>query len=144
MPGSTFGRHFVEAVHRAANGLLPSVEAALLPSDSTGAPVVPYVSPGASNAPGRLDTLNDRFGNWSSPRANPGQNDAQKMRVLKSYMVRPDGSRLALPGPEHAPQPQDQPMTGYGLPSIFGLADQSPSGDDMDDWLTRWIPFLRQ
>jgi hypothetical protein len=110
----------------------------------TGAPAVPYVPPGASIAPGRQDAFNDRFGNWTSPQANPAQNDAQKTRVLKGDVAVPDGSRLPLPGPEQAPQGQSIP--NYQLPPpIFGLPDQSASGSDMDDWFSRWIkPLMRQ
>jgi hypothetical protein len=39
-----------------------------------------------------------------------------------------------------------QPMPDYpALPFLFGLADKpAASGDDMDDWYTRWVKPLIQ
>jgi hypothetical protein len=111
----------------------------------TGTPAVPYVPPGVSIAPGQQDNFDERFGNWSSPQANPAQNDPPRTRVLRGYIEQPDGSLLPLPGSEPAPQPQAQPMTGYGLPlPLSGPPDQSGSGSDMDDWLNRWMPLFRR
>lgn len=82
----------------------------------TGAPAIPDAPPGASIVPGRQDSFNARFGNWASPQASPAQNDAAC-----------------------------EPMSGYPLPpSVSGLPDRSTaSGDNMDDWLARWMPLLR-
>jgi hypothetical protein len=56
------------------------------------------------------------FGDWASSQASPAQNDAT-----------------------------GEPMPGYPLPpAIFGLPDRSAtSGENMDDWLARWMPLLR-
>jgi hypothetical protein len=107
-----------------------------------------------SNDVGPLDpraSFDDRFGDWSaaSPEKQPPQTDPSKVRVLSSRVFVPDGSLLR---PDILGQARQQsarppgiatsrPMPDYPVPpSIFGLPDRSAAtGDDMDDWLSRWI-----
>lgn len=154
LPGSTFGRLLVEAAHRAANGLPPSVEAAALPSspsDPAGEPLGP--SGGISSSP-RQAPFNDRFGEWPAPSPpQPAQIDPRDVRVLSSRLIAPGGSPLQPNVPGQTEQPSGSPL-GAGsrepvprypvAPEIFGLPDRSgASGDNMDDWLASWMPLLR-
>jgi hypothetical protein len=81
--------------------------------------------------------------------------DPRNIRVLSRKVV-PGGTRSGSSSPpaiSSGPQPQTtkplgvitgQPMPDYPVPPmVFGLPDRS--GDNMDDWFSRWIkPLMEQ
>jgi hypothetical protein len=109
------------------------------------APAVPFVpqtgvvpnpvQPGASPRPG-----------------DATQTDPRNVRVLGRIAA--PGATLSLPdnantSPQAGRPPglvSGQPMPDYPVPPwLFGLPDRSAaSGDDMDDWYTRWVKPLLQ
>jgi hypothetical protein len=139
------------------------------PLGGTSAPGVPFVSTSDVLSEGRPASFNDRFGNWTSSRPavppapqpqrnNATQPDPKDLRTLSSFIRAPDGSLIPAPlGGPNPPQTQAQsdrplglfsgePMPGYPMPPpIFDFPDRSTrSGDNMDDWFTRWIKPLMQ
>ena len=110
-----------------------------------GAPAVPFVPPAG--------VVPNSYQPNASPRSgDPTQSDPRNIRVL---------SRIPAPGvtpslPDNANTSQQaaappglvsgEPMPNYPVPPyLFGLPDRSAaSGDDMDDWYTRWVkPLVR-
>ncbi len=130
----------------------------------TGAPAVPFVPPTQSAlAPAPPASFG---GNWgasapanapvsapeqmSSPQGTGAKPlDRKDIRILARVM--PDGSIIypptSIPNTPAPPQPDrlpglvsGEPMPKYPVPPmLFGLPDRSAaSGDNMDDWFTRW------
>lgn len=140
MPSSTFGRLLVDVAHRAANGLPPSAQA-------ESPPLAP--SAYADGPPGLLGGI------FSSPRqaAKPVQIDPRDIRVLSSRLnipgrnpLQPDISdQTSLLSSQLLGGDGNEPTSKYPMsPKIFGLPDRpARSGDNMDEWLARWMPLLR-
>jgi len=119
------------------------IRSRLSPFDSR-APAVPFVPP-AGVSPNPVQP-------GASPRPNDAtQSDPRNIRVLSR--IPPPGATPPLPDnattSQQAAGPADlvsgQPMPDYPVP-LFGLPDRpAASGDDMDDWYTRWVkPLLQQ
>jgi hypothetical protein len=106
-------------------------------------------------APGYHDSFNDRVGNRTFPQVNTAGAASRNIRVLSSYPVAPDGSRLPSPNPSQTQRQLGQPlgsvtrdpMPDYPVRSpMSGLPDTSvaPGDDNMDDWFSRWLKPLAQ
>jgi hypothetical protein len=121
------------------------IRSRLSPFDSR-APSVPFVPP-SSVSPSPVQPI------APSPRSDDAtQGDPRNIRVLAR--INPPGAPSSLP--DNAPTSQQaamppalvsgQPVPDYPvLPFLFGLPDRSAaSGDDMDDWYTRWVKPLLQ
>jgi hypothetical protein len=139
----------------------------------TGAPAVPLVPPNNPLSPAPPTSFDDRFGNWGAPAPasaaagapqptsslQPGGTkplDPKDIRILAR--VSPSGDIIfpptSTPSTQAPPQParpvglvNGEPMPRYPVPPmLFGFSDRSAtSGDNMDDWFTRWIkPLMDQ
>ncbi len=120
------------------------IRSRMSPFDSR-APAVPFVPPAAA-VPNSVQP---------GPSPRPGdatQTDPRNIRVLSRIPA--PGATPAAPDSANTSQQAGKPpglVTGQPMPEdpvppwLFGLPDRSaPSGDDIDDWYTRWIKPLLQ
>jgi hypothetical protein len=110
-----------------------------------GAPAVPFLPP-AGVSPNPLQA-------GASPRPGDAtQGDPRNIRVLSR--INPPGATPSLPDNANTSQQaggppglvSGEPMPDYPVPPwLFGLPDRpAATGDDMDDWYTRWVKPLIQ
>jgi len=141
---------------------------------NSGEPAVPFAAENGVSGQSRLASFDDRFGSWpSTPAGAPiGSNqqqtastqpddstqpaDPRNIRVLSRTVVPGGSGSSSAPAISIRPQPQTatppgiitgQPMPDYPVPPmVFGLPDRpAASGDEMDDWFSRWIkPLMEQ
>jgi hypothetical protein len=110
-----------------------------------GAPAVPFAPP-AGVVPNPVQP-------GASPRPGDAtQGDPRNVRVLSRIPAPgatppvPDNANKSQPAAGPRGPVSGRPMPDHPVPPwLFGLPDRSaPSGDDMDDWYTRWIkPLVR-
>ncbi len=120
------------------------IRSRISPFDSR-APALPFVPP-AGAVPNSVQP-------GASPRPGDAtQADPRNIRVLSRIPA--PGATPAAPDSANTPQQAGKPpglVTGQPTPDypvppwLFGLPDRSAaSGDDMDDWYTRWVKPLLQ